>query len=299
MEKTCCPQYTIRCDVTKIKLSKSQKKVLKNVNKFLISGARSVDVPPLAETCGSGSSAGVVTREPVAALSETNLTSVSSAVGNDEQVSSEANSCVSSVVDEKVEETSTTCDIEELEGSEGCTSAGNTKEAVATNNKSVAGADPTKPPRRKAKDIRKEKRLLKMSTASTTTTTTTGKVPKSGEKSIEDFIDDLPSDTKHSLTLHLISVDDKRLFEATVDEEFELYRKYQHVIHNDKEVHTVMDKTIFRFLTNFLSNANFLPPVFDLPTNGHVISVTFYATGEKGGGAPGSKTKILPFCYML
>lgn len=35
MEMTCCPLYTIRCEALNIKLSKSQKKILKRVNKFL------------------------------------------------------------------------------------------------------------------------------------------------------------------------------------------------------------------------------------------------------------------------
>ncbi|VDK50780.1 unnamed protein product [Cylicostephanus goldi] len=35
MEKTCCPQYTIRLDSTKFVLSKSQRKVLRHMNEFL------------------------------------------------------------------------------------------------------------------------------------------------------------------------------------------------------------------------------------------------------------------------
>lgn len=38
MNKTCCPQYTIKCDVMGFKPSKSQKKVLKKVNKYLNTG---------------------------------------------------------------------------------------------------------------------------------------------------------------------------------------------------------------------------------------------------------------------
>ena len=41
MNKTCCPQYTIKCEVNKFRLSKSQKKVLKRVHKYL-----NVDVKP-------------------------------------------------------------------------------------------------------------------------------------------------------------------------------------------------------------------------------------------------------------
>ena len=39
-----------------------------------------------------------------------------------------------------------------------------------------------------------------------------------------------------------------------------------------------MDTTIFVSQTNFLSNADFQPPVFNLTTKGHTFSATFYAT---------------------
>lgn len=38
MDQICCPQYTIRCNALKFTLSKSQKKVIKKVNKFCTDG---------------------------------------------------------------------------------------------------------------------------------------------------------------------------------------------------------------------------------------------------------------------
>lgn len=38
MSKTCCPQYTIRCNMLDFHLSPSQKKVIKKVNKYLSYG---------------------------------------------------------------------------------------------------------------------------------------------------------------------------------------------------------------------------------------------------------------------
>ena len=35
LDKTCCPQYTIKCDSLKFKPNKSHKKVIKAVNKYL------------------------------------------------------------------------------------------------------------------------------------------------------------------------------------------------------------------------------------------------------------------------
>ena len=40
MNMTCCPQYTIRCEVLNFKMKKSQKKTLKKVNRYLIHGIK-------------------------------------------------------------------------------------------------------------------------------------------------------------------------------------------------------------------------------------------------------------------
>lgn len=40
MSQTCCPQYPIRCDVASLRLTKSQKKVIKRVNQYLSYGER-------------------------------------------------------------------------------------------------------------------------------------------------------------------------------------------------------------------------------------------------------------------
>ena len=40
MTETCCPQYAIRCDVADFKLTRSQKKVIKRVTKYLNTGER-------------------------------------------------------------------------------------------------------------------------------------------------------------------------------------------------------------------------------------------------------------------
>ena len=40
MDKTCCPQYAIKCEVLNFKLNKSHKKVLKRVNKYLNSDVK-------------------------------------------------------------------------------------------------------------------------------------------------------------------------------------------------------------------------------------------------------------------
>lgn len=39
-DKTCCPCYTIKCDALEFKLSKSNKRILRRMNKFLRDGKR-------------------------------------------------------------------------------------------------------------------------------------------------------------------------------------------------------------------------------------------------------------------
>ena len=38
MDKTCCPQYTIRCNVSQFQPSKSQRKVIKKVQNYILKG---------------------------------------------------------------------------------------------------------------------------------------------------------------------------------------------------------------------------------------------------------------------
>ncbi|VDN97486.1 unnamed protein product [Rodentolepis nana] len=40
---TCCPAYTIRCDAEQFRISRAQKRVLRTVNKFLLTGEKPVD----------------------------------------------------------------------------------------------------------------------------------------------------------------------------------------------------------------------------------------------------------------
>ena len=56
MDKTCCPQYTIRCKVTEFRISLSQKAVLKRMKDFLLHNKRrrgsSVEESGKAEVTG-------------------------------------------------------------------------------------------------------------------------------------------------------------------------------------------------------------------------------------------------------
>ncbi len=46
MDKTCCPQFTIRCEALNFKLNKSHKKVMKKFNRFLNTGEKPIAKDP-------------------------------------------------------------------------------------------------------------------------------------------------------------------------------------------------------------------------------------------------------------
>ena len=111
MNQTCCPQYVIRTDVRKFRASKSQRHVVKKVNKFLLGGHGKEKGLPL----------GAATTEDTTAESKSTPTDESM----DEQPSSKRPNLKKSVVRRGI------------------------------------GPDPSKPPCRKAKLIRQERRALK------------------------------------------------------------------------------------------------------------------------------------------
>jgi hypothetical protein len=54
MNKTCCPQYTIKCAALDFKLTKSHKKAIKRVNNFLSYGTRPAERAPPSGAEGGG-----------------------------------------------------------------------------------------------------------------------------------------------------------------------------------------------------------------------------------------------------
>ena len=194
-DRMCCPLYIIRCEAEKFVPSKSQKKVLKTMKRFLMTGEKKQKDEIINEQPHTGASSDTIS------------------------------------------------------------SGVETKKTV----KPGKGADPTKPPCRKAKDIRRERKLLKQaekasipadsSTQPHTTAVesaaqlTPSAVPTEvidknpSPKSLEEFLQ-LPCSDKppaHKLEMKLVrSSPRSEEFKATFKESFELYKKYQIAVHHDK-----------------------------------------------------------------
>uniref|UniRef100_A0A9J7XN18 Arginyl-tRNA--protein transferase 1 n=1 Tax=Cyprinus carpio carpio TaxID=630221 RepID=A0A9J7XN18_CYPCA len=173
MNKTCCPQYTIRCHALNFHPSKTHKKTLKKVNRFLSRG----EMPDNAV---------------MLVLSTGDL----------------INSCISSII-----------------------------VVLLILGK---GADPSRPLGRKAKDIRKERRLQKeqqkqQEAESSSVNPVPSKSSSNQPKSLEEFItESLPNDPLHRLEVRLVPVSfEDPDFLASYEQSAALYARYQMTVHGD------------------------------------------------------------------
>lgn len=273
MDKTCCPQYTIRCDTSQVKLTKSQKKVLKHVNKCL-----NLDLDGQRERCAASSvkDDGVqeADDEPCDIGSEPLNEPELGEVGNLANLPIVKEPCVNvEIKDVDCSKDTSTVEItaESPSGDyDNCVLgvSGNSSKQDDTVRKSVMGPDPNKPKCMKAKDIRREKKMLKMNQHPNTDPSTSGKITTEIEKSLEDYIDGIGSTTQNKLEFNLVNVKDKELFETTFDEEFSLYRKYQHIVHGDDK-DELTERQFRRFLVD--GPLHYVPPVGncnDIPSTG-------------------------------
>lgn len=188
MDTTCCPHYTIKQEALKFRLSKSHKKVLKLVNRFLIHGKKKGEEQAVGRDKGEG---------------------LGGAKGEETAVNQVSH-------DTK----------EEMEG-----------EQSKKTPKTGLGADPNKPKCKKAKELRKEKRLAKQSDPPTDTPKPQ-KQQKCQEKTLEDFLNepDRADNCAHRLEIKLVRVNPpSEDFEATQHGSYRVFKVYQMGIHKEKE----------------------------------------------------------------
>ncbi|XP_061412345.1 arginyl-tRNA--protein transferase 1 isoform X1 [Lethenteron reissneri] len=124
MDKTCCPQYTIRCQVLDYRLSKSQKKILKRMTMYLTNG----DILPTEVPMDEHPSACHVPH-PVEKPCQLDTVIVG--------------------------------EVDQSDGALPKISGSSSEERAKRPPKPGVGADPSRPMARKAKDLRRERRMLK------------------------------------------------------------------------------------------------------------------------------------------
>ncbi|XP_051474853.1 arginyl-tRNA--protein transferase 1 isoform X5 [Apus apus] len=163
MNQTCCPQYTIRCQALHFQISKSHKKVLKKMLKFISKGDVS-KAPNEEEPMDSHIEDAVVcdfAHKSESQVSQSELTPLS--VDHTERVENEdkdTEETKEEVNEQKVESGSLQICADQDKPVPGEPS--HSAKIVHAPPKPGKGADLSKPPCRKAKDIRKERKLQKL-----------------------------------------------------------------------------------------------------------------------------------------
>ncbi|KAK0155227.1 Arginyl-tRNA--protein transferase 1 [Merluccius polli] len=221
MMKTCCPQHPIRCHALNFQPAKSHKKILKKMSKFLSKG----ELPK-----GGGDD------EPMDSLcEETGLRRSAKACHSQVEVAA--------VPETKEEVVACPPADSETSGQDDPPTVQDVVSPAATP-KPGMGADPARPPCRKAKDLRKERRLrkeqMKCNAGEDAGSAATPPTPAAlglahQPKPLEAFIhESLPDGALHCLEVRLVrSSPPCPQFKASFDASYQVYKLYQMAIHKD------------------------------------------------------------------
>ncbi|KAM9345402.1 arginyl-tRNA--protein transferase 1 [Symphorus nematophorus] len=225
MNKTCCPQYTIRCHALKFQPSKSHKKILKKMSKFISKGEL-----PKGQNDG----------EPMDSMCE-------EAGPREPSFHSEVKCAAITDIQKEVAECPAITEVQkEVADAAPAGSETSRKDPVsvpdgrttATAPKPGVGADASRPPCRKAKDLRKERRLQKEQMrheADGVSSIPPTPAQTNQPKPLEDFISEsLPDNASHCLEVRLVrSNPPSPQFKASFDASYQVYKLYQMAIHKD------------------------------------------------------------------
>ncbi|XP_021047573.1 arginyl-tRNA--protein transferase 1 isoform X3 [Mus pahari] len=265
MDQTCCPQYTIRCHPLQFQPSKSHKKVLKKMLKFLAKGEiskGSCEDEPMDSTMEDAVDGDFALMNKLDIKCD--LKTLSSDLKG--SIESEEKEKEKSIKKEGSKELIHPQSIEEKLGS------GEPSHSIKVHigPKPGKGADLSKPPCRKAKEMRKERKRLKLMQQNSAGAFEAQGQPvcllpkaKSNQpKSLEDLIfESLPENASHKLEVRVVrSSPPSPQFKATFQESYQVYKRYQMIIHKDPP-----DKPTVSQFTRFLCNS---PLEAEHPANG-------------------------------
>ncbi|XP_076195266.1 arginyl-tRNA--protein transferase 1 isoform X2 [Aptenodytes patagonicus] len=266
MNQTCCPQYTIRCQALSFQTSKSHKKVLKKMLKFISKGdvSKVVSEEEPMDSHIEDVAACDFAYKSGSHVSQSELTPLS--VDHTERVENEDKD--TGVTKEEVNVQKVESGSLQICADKDTPVPGEPSrpaKIVHAPPKPGKGADLSKPPCRKAKDIRKERKLQKL--LQNQMCTFEGSPLQAGDqifllqnsksktnqpKTIEDFIFvSLPDDAPHKLEVRVVrSSPPSSQFKATFQESYQVYKRYQMVIHQDPP-----DKPTINQFTRFLCDS--------------------------------------------
>ncbi|XP_025423003.1 arginyl-tRNA--protein transferase 1 isoform X1 [Sipha flava] len=236
MDKTCCPLYTIRCEALNFELSKSQKKIIKKVTKFLKCGEYETNTFDNEQA----------EREPLMNFETHDIHN------HDDKMQVTSTDTDQLYVEEPcssvtgLQNSSTLVTDKEVKNTVLSVNLSCEPETTKENKKVKPGegANPNLPKCKKKKLLRIEKKLAKNPNSVITTS-----VPQ--QKSLEDFIseNDLASiDESKKLRVSLVQTGTEE-FSQTFTAGASLFAKYQIAVHNDQPDDCDMSQ-YFEFLVN-------------------------------------------------
>ncbi|KAL3881818.1 hypothetical protein ACJMK2_028210 [Sinanodonta woodiana] len=244
---TCCPQYTIRCEALNFKLSTSQKKVIKRMNRYLIHGIKSGETADLKAEVSINEDKSK-TQKPSEERKQAGKLPSDAENNNQSEGTSEQTNDIDNINAAE----------NKIETAKGVASSLSGKEKAEKKIKSVAGPDPTKPPCKKAKEMRLERRKQKLQqkVESVKDSVVDGNISSGQEgpqpstsskagsdknknkpKSLEDLLAEPERAEKcaHKLEIKLVRTHPaSKELRYSYEESYEVYRKYQMVIHKEK-----------------------------------------------------------------
>ncbi len=200
MDRTCCPQYTIRCKVDEFKPSKSQKKVLRRFRNYVINGKDKTVAMDISDKTETAVIEGRDVMEGAAGKKKLKQNDVVMIGAKKETLESKS---------DKVKKT-------DVSGETGSSSRPEGQ--------------------KKAKEIRREKAALRAEKSPAVQKPVSN---KNVEKTLEDYLEEpFPDDSVHKFEIKTVLAQHSNAeFESTFPEITKLYQKYQVIIHKDKESH--------------------------------------------------------------
>ncbi|XP_047207695.1 arginyl-tRNA--protein transferase 1 isoform X5 [Girardinichthys multiradiatus] len=225
MKKTCCPQYTIRCHAMKFQPSRSHKKILKKMNKFISNGelpSVQEDGEPMDSVCEE-TGPGKPTKVCQSDVKHIAIADISQEVPNCPVVAEVQKNLVDSTASGSENSQNVLASV-----SDGGTTAKAPKPGL--------GADPRRPSCRKAKDLRRERRLQKDQIRQHADGTSPTKPAHANQhKTLEGFMSEsLDDSSSHCLEVRLVPVNfEDPQFMASYQRSVALYARYQMAIHGD------------------------------------------------------------------
>lgn len=234
MTITCCPLYTIRCEAIHLKLTKSQKKILKKMTRFLKDGFKdnrneesTAESVAHSEVEAENVSEAALLERVVDKfkMSETKITNFDESISNKK---SDEDGLLKDSLTSQASSSSIKCPITDISSS----TVLNKESPRLKTPRPGDGMDPSKPQCKKAKILRLERKQTKIQQKEGSMEICKN-ANESKEKTLEDFIkESVESSSENKLEIRLLSSNsDPEMMKAS----WRVFVKYQMAVHKETE----------------------------------------------------------------